>query len=268
MTAQSATITPAAVAVLRPAMFLGFGTVFRKELTEWFRGPKAAIVAGVSVVSAIFMTLIPFIAKATGEAEAAGLLSMDPTVNVLLAYTDRLTMAFIVVVSTMALLSSERDRGTLAWSMTNPVSPAAIIAAKFVAAFAILTLVAIVLQLAVSIGLATVAYGSLPDLRIIGTFAGLYLALPAFYVALTVGFGAAIKSTAGVAGAAFAVMFIPQILSGLIPVIGEISPTSIGMWAMAIAKGEPASMLTLVGWAVAMVVIIVGAKLVFDRQEL
>ena len=62
-------------------------------------------------------------------------------------------------------------------------------------------------------------------------------------------------------------MFVPQILGGLLPIVGELSPTSIGVWALAIAKGEPASALTLVGWVVSMVVIVVGAKLVFDRQE-
>ena len=54
--------------------------------------------------------------------------------------------------------------------------------------------------------MATLVYGSLPDLSVVGTFAGLYLMLPTFFMALTVGFGTAIKSTAGVAGAAFAVL--------------------------------------------------------------
>ena len=55
----------------------------------------------------------------------------------------------------------------------------------------------------------------LPDLATVGTFAVLFLTLPAFYIALTVGLGTAIKSTAGVAGIAFAVMFLPQVIGGL-----------------------------------------------------
>jgi hypothetical protein len=96
----------------------------------------------------------------------------------------------------------------------------------------------------------------------------LFLAVPAFYIALTIGLGTAVKTTAGVAGIAFAVMFVPQILGGLLPIITEVSPTSIGTWAMATAKGEPASMLTLAGWLVSMAVIVIASKLVFDRQEL
>jgi ABC-type transport system involved in multi-copper enzyme maturation permease subunit len=247
-------------------MFLGFKTSLRKELTEWFRGPKALIVAGISIAGAVFMTLVPFIAEATNEAEAAGLMTKDPTTNVLLGWTG-LTIALIAVVATMALISSERDRGTLAWSLTNPVSPTSIIAAKFLAAMLVFSVAAVLLPLVVSVGVATVVYGALPNLATMGTFGLLFLALPAFYIALTVGLGTAIKSTAGVAGVAFAVMLVPQVLGGLLPIVNELSPTSIGVWALATAKGDPASILTLAGWLVSMTVIVVGAKVVFDRQE-
>jgi ABC-type transport system involved in multi-copper enzyme maturation permease subunit len=272
MTAQSVAVAPTAIRRRRGGMFLGFVTVLRKEVTEWFKGPKALIVAGVSVVGAVFMTVIPFVAKATNQAAESGLeqsqmyLTMDPTANVLLGWTGQ-TVALIAVVATMALVSTERDRGTLAWSLTNPVSATSVIAAKFVAAMLVFSVTAVILPLALQIGLATVVYGSVPDLAVIGSFAGLFLALPAFYIALTIGLGTAIKSTAGVAGIAFAVMFVPQILGGLLPIVNEVSPTSIGTWAMAVAKGQPASMLTLAGWGVAMVVLVVGSKLVFDRQE-
>ena len=232
----------------------------------WLRGPKFLLIAGVSIAGAVFMTLIPFIAQATGESEAAGLMSKDPTANVLLGWTG-MTVALIAIVATMALVSTERDRGTLAWSLTNPVSPTSIIAAKFVAAFLVFSVAAVVLPLVVSIVLATIVYGALPNLATVGTFGLLFLTLPAFYIALTVGLGTAIKSTAGVAGVAFAVMFVPQILGGLLPIVAEASPTSIGVWAMAVARGQPATALTLVGWLVSMTVIVVGAKLVFDRQE-
>jgi len=272
MTAQTVAIGRA-IPRRRGGMLLGFGSVLRKEITEWFKGPKALIVAGVSVVGAVFMTVIPLIVKLTNQAAESGpgqsqmVLTMDPTANVLLGWTGQ-TVALIAVVATMALMSSERDRGTLAWSLTNPVSPSSVIAAKFIASMLVFSLTAIVLPLAVSIGIATVVYGGLPDLRIVGTFAVLFLALPAFYIALTIGLGTVVKSTAGVAGIAFSVMFVPQILGGLLPIIGEVSPTSIGMWAMATAKGEPASMLTLAGWVVSMAVIVIGSKLAFDREEL
>jgi hypothetical protein len=91
--------------------------------------------------------------------------------------------------------------------------------------------------------------------------------LPAFFIAVTVGFGTAIKSTAGVAGAAFAVILAPQVLGGMLPIVNQLSPTSIGDWALSVAKGQDPSPLTLISWLVSMIVIVIGAKLVFDRQE-
>ena len=67
MTAQSVAIGPTTKSPSRGGMFLGFRTALRKELTEWLRGPKLLIVAGVSILGAIFMTLIPFIAQASDE---------------------------------------------------------------------------------------------------------------------------------------------------------------------------------------------------------
>jgi ABC-type transport system involved in multi-copper enzyme maturation permease subunit len=266
MTADTATIAPLAASAQRGGMFLGFANSLRKEMAEWFRSPKALIVLAVSISGAIFMTLIPFIARATGEATQADLLTMDPTANVLLGWTGQ-TVPFIAVLSTMALLTAERDRGTLAWSLSHPVSPTSIIASKFVAAVLVVSVIAVVLPMFVSIAIATFAYGALPDLAVIASFSALFLALPVFYIGLTIGMGTVIKSTGGVAGVAFAVMFVPQIIGGLVPVANQVSPTSIGTWALAVANGQAASALTPIGWLISMVAICVGAKSAFDRQE-
>src|SRR5206468_510069 len=138
---------------------------------------------------------------------------------------------------------------------------------KYVVAVSVFIAAAVLVPMLVSVGLATVVYGGLPDLRIVGTFVGLFVALPAFYIALTIALGTGVKSTVGIAGIAFAVMLLPQIIGGLLPIVAELSPTSIGTWAMLVAKGQPASMLTPIGWGISMAVLAVGAKLVFDRQE-
>lgn len=257
MAAQSSAVTPRTAPSTSRRPLLGFGTIARKELSEWLRGPKALIVLGVSVAGAIFTTLIPFIAAATNEAEAV-ILSHDPTANVLLGWTGQ-TVALIAVVATMALISSERDRGTLAWSLSNPVSPTSIVAAKYLVSTLVFIMTAVILPMLLSVGLATVVYG-LPDLKVIGTFMVLFLALPAFYVALTVALGTAVESTVGVSGIAFAVMFLPQVLGNFLPLVNDLSPTSIGAWAMQVAKGQPASMLTPIGWFVSMAVLVIGAS--------
>src|SRR4029078_10494380 len=104
MTVQSTELVSAPIASPGGRPFLGLGTVIRKEFTEWVRGPKALIILGVSVLGAVFMTLIPFIAEATHEAESAGLLSHDPTANVLLGWTGP-NGARVAILPPMSLLS-------------------------------------------------------------------------------------------------------------------------------------------------------------------
>jgi ABC-type transport system involved in multi-copper enzyme maturation permease subunit len=265
MTAPIVALGPTTASAGRPCTLLGFRTVLRKELNEWARSPKPYIVAGLSILYAAVTTLSPLIARAIGEAAAIDL-PTDPTTTVLTNWGGQ-SLALIAIVATMALLSGERERGTLAWSLTKPVSPTSILAAKFVAATAAFSVAAFLVPLILSVGIATVAYGAMPDLTVVAPFALLFLTFPAFYVALTLGLGAVIRSTAGVAGAAFAVMFAPMILGGFLPIVVALSPTSIGVWARAFAMGEPVPWMTPAAWVVSMVLIAVGSKLVFDRQE-
>jgi ABC-2 type transport system permease protein len=266
MNAQSLALGPAtARASARSGMFLGFGTFFRKEIADWVRSRRALVVGAFVLATAVFTTLIPFVVQFSGQPSSVPL-SMDPTANVLLGWGGQ-TIAVVALLASMSLLSGERDRGTLAWSLTLSISPTSVLAAKWLAAVLVLGVVTLVVPLAVSVTIATVAYGSLPDLGTVGLFAALYMALPAFYVTLTLALGTFIKGTGGIAGLGFLVVFLPTIVGALVPVIGELSPTAIGGWAIAVATGQPASTLSLIGFLVSMVVLAIGAKVIFDRQE-
>ena len=263
MTAQSDTFVPAATH-RGGGIFLGFATVFRKEVQEWTRGRRALIVGIVSVGAAVLGTIVPLIVPKDSPGAAA--LSMDPTTNVLMSWSG-LTFAIVAVLATMGLVSTERDRGTLGWNLTNPLSPSSILAAKWSAAVLVYGFVGVVAPLVVSAIVATIAYRSLPDLGTIGLFALLYLTVPAFYIGLMVALGSGMKSTAGIAGIGFLVMFLPSGIGAMVPIVNEVSPTSIGVWAVAVATGGPASPLTVAGWVASMAVLVIGAKFVFDRQE-
>jgi hypothetical protein len=59
LTAQTQAVVPAATRG-RGGIFLGFRTVFRKEIAEWVRGRRALIGGAVSVSLAV-LSIIPFI---------------------------------------------------------------------------------------------------------------------------------------------------------------------------------------------------------------
>ena len=264
MTARTMTLESGAT-TRRSTPLLGFGTAVRKEATEWLRSPKVLIIAALSIVGAIFMSLLPIIAELSREAMPAGALSRDATTNVLSALAGQ-TAAIIAILATMTLISTERDRGTLAWSLSNPVSPTAILAAKTLVAVVILCATLVALPLAVSYGVSSAIYGT-PDIGMVLKFGALYLSVPVFYVILTVAFGTAIPSTAGVAGAALAVMLIVPGIGQLVPLVNELSPTSMANWSLAMTAGPTPSMLTPIAWAVSTVVIALVAIRVFGRQE-
>ena len=101
----------------------------------------------------------------------------------------------VAIIATMTIISVERDRGTLAWSLTNPVSPTSILAAKFAASMTVFSLAAVALPMVVSVVVASIAYGAVPDLVTIAVFTLLFLAVPAFFSALTIELGAMLRST-------------------------------------------------------------------------
>ncbi len=191
---------------------------------------------------------------------------MDPTANVLDGWGGQ-TIQIVALLATMVLISVERDRGTLAWNLANPVSRASVLFAKFGAAFLAIGILSVFIPIAGSVAIATVAYGGVPDMQTVGTFAVLYLTVPAFWVALTIALGTFIKSASGIAGIGFAVILLPTLFAGFVPLVNQLSPTSTATWAIATATGAPASAYTFVAWLAALCFLLIGATVVFDRQE-
>jgi ABC-type transport system involved in multi-copper enzyme maturation permease subunit len=259
------TLEAPATRAIRPAGRLaGFDVLLRKELSDWVRGRRALTVGAASMALAVGTTVIPLILRATSP-DVPGL-TLDPTRNVLGAWNGW-NLALLFLLATMSLLSLERDRGTLAWTFTKPVSRTAVLGAKWLAAFAVLAVVAIALPMAAQVVVATVAYGALPDLGMVGAFGLLLLLAPAFFVTLTIGVATVVPTTSGVAGVAFVVVMGPSMAEIWLPAIARWMPTSIHAWAGSVLGGSPSFAEPLV-WLVAMAVIAVGAVVAFDRQEL
>lgn len=250
-------------------MLLGFTAFFHKEIGEWLRNRRALIVGVIAVALALIGSLVPIIAAASGGGTEPGApaLSRDPTANVLLSWSGT-TVPIVVILSTMMLMSAERERGTLAWSLTKPLSRRSLLLAKWLAGTLAYGLVGIALPLIVQSIAVTLAYGAPPALDTVALFGVLYLTVPAFYVALTVGFGTLTHSTAGVAGLSFFVAFIPGVIASFVPALAAVLPTGVGNWSLAVVSGRPAPAGIPIAWAASLVVIGVIASFAFERQDL
>ena len=83
----------------------------------------------------------------------------------------------------MSLLLAERDSGTLAWTISKPVSRTSVLVSKWLTATLVLWVAAVVIPLAITTALVTVLYG-LPDLAIVIALGVTLITVPAFFVAV------------------------------------------------------------------------------------
>ncbi|HEX9551080.1 MAG TPA: ABC transporter permease subunit [Candidatus Limnocylindrales bacterium] len=245
--------------------FLGFQPFFRKELTSWWQSRAALITFGAVGALATVGTLATRIDELAGGVPSPGML--NPTANVLGGQLEQwVTVAAIL--ATIGALTQERATGTLAWTLSKPVSRSSVLLAKWAAGVAVLSIFSVVLPLAVSMGVATLAYGSVPDVVAVAKYGLVLTGIPAFFVALNLALATRIGSQAGIAAIAFAVFATPYFIGGFLPVITEVWPTSIGVMAGLIATGSAPNGPTVVGWAISIAVVGLAGLFVFDREDI
>ena len=259
--------TPAATGASSVGFLAGFGGLLRKELTEWRRGSRTWI---VFLVSAAFMTLTALNtwlqANLPEEAiEGAPAPVLDPFMNLLTGVSSQI-FVIAAIFAVMALITAERESGTLAWTASKPVSRSAIWVSKFVASSAVLFVAAAVLPLVATVILVLALYGPLPVLPVVVLAIGMGMAI-VLYVAVALTASTSVSSQAAVAGIAIGFIFLPQFLGVIVPNM-EFLPQSILQWSMLTAAGESVGTVTVVYWVVTVVALVATAGRRMERLEL
>ncbi len=270
MTAASVPAADGRRSSARSGAFMGFGQFFRKEVTEWWASRRAPIIFVITSLLVAGTTIAPWLQATFPAADGTGsaaTLSADPTVNLVGANWVQ-WLVYIPILASMGLVAGERDKGTLAWSLSKPISRMALLSAKWTAGTLVYALAGVVLPMIVAAVVATVAYGAVPDPATIVGFGLALLTLPAFYIALSIAVGTRISSQAGVAGIAVAVSFAPAVAGIAAPGLAQALPPSMSMWSLAWASGADPGWITPAGWAIGMAVVAVLAVISFRRAEL
>jgi ABC-type transport system involved in multi-copper enzyme maturation permease subunit len=244
---------------------LGLGNLVRKDLAEWLHGKRPWVVLGVTTsvfaVAAANARITAWAASAIPVepgAAPAKVLSVQPLDNVMFAIGTQ----FIVVAAifaTMSLLLAERDSGTLAWTISKPVSRTSVLVSKWLTSTLILWVAAVAIPLAFTTALVTVLYG-LPDLAIVVALAVTLITVPAFFVAVALTAATFVPSQAAVAAIGLTVFVAPQIIGGIVPALTQFFPSSIFDWAVSASTGSPASLVTPIAWLIGMAVLFVLAR--------
>jgi ABC-2 type transport system permease protein len=269
------TLDPSAVgqATLGRTRLLGLGNLVRKDLAEWFHGKRPWLVLGIT--SSVF-ALTAANARITEWAAAsfpadpgdgpAKVMSQLPLDNLLIALgTQFLVLA--VIFATMSLLIAERDSGTLAWTISKPVSRTSVLVSKWLTSTLILWVAAVVIPLGLTTAVVTVLYGA-PDLAAVAALGVLLIAVPAFFVAVSLAAATFVPSQAAVGAIGLAVLAVPPIVGGIIPAVAPFFPTSIFDWAVAVSMGGQASIATPIAWLVGMVALLVIARRRLNGMDL
>ena len=131
-----------------------------------------------------------------------------------------------------------------------------------------LTLFGIVLPLVWMTAVATIAYGSAPDVLVVARFGLALAAIPAFLVALNLALATRLDSQAGIAAIALFVAFAPSLLEAFVPGLAQAWPTTIGRIATTFALGETVNSSSLAGWAAAIAIVGLAGLWTFERQDL
>ncbi len=250
----------------------GLGNLVRKDVREWLHSRRLWIVLGVSAFAFVGTAANAWInawARANLPAEPGQVppreLSLAPMDNLLLALG---TQFFLIaaIFATMSLLLSERESGTLAWTVSKPVSRTSVLLSKWLTATVLLWITAVVVPAATA---ATVAalYGP-PDLGatvLIGI--GLLIAI-AVFVAISIAAAVVVPSQAGVAAVGLAMLLVPPLIVGIVPALAPLAPTASVDWALRVALGGSASLLVpiaTIGW---LALLFIVSKVRFSRAEL
>ena len=249
---MTASTIPSALSAGTPRL-AGIGALVRKERMEWFRGRRAWVVAIVTTLLMVLtaanawinMTLRgAFPAEETADLEPLSMAVMD---NIGMAVSAQMFVA-VAILALSSLVVRERESGTLAWVASKPIARRSIFVSKWIAATAMLAIVAAIVPLGITTAMAIPMYGS-PDVVVLLAMAAGMIALLVFYAAVALTLGTIFASTAAVAGVTFAVFAVPLFV-GFIPAVMQFLPHSIIGWFAGLVSGADVGFVTPISWAV------------------
>lgn len=245
----------------------------RKEWLEQWRTYRLLM---VGVVLIVFGLLSPLIAKYTPEiitlipnGEAIAQLIPTPTMmDSVTQYIKNIGQfgVILALLLTMGAVVQEKDKGTAAMMLVKPLPRVTFLAAKF-------TALALVFAVAIAIAGAACYYYtwllfSALDMPRWLALNGLMLVFVLVYVALTLFCSVVTKSQAAAGGLALCLLFILG-LTGSIPGLGIYLPGQLLAWGGGLMAGKADAFWPALWVSVGIIVVaLIGAGLIFERQEL
>lgn len=245
----------------------GFRSLWRKEFGEWWRTRKWLVNLLIWILALNGILALVSYATQFDPEETAPLLQLQ--IELLLNLGASAT-AIGIMVQMQSSMIGERQTGTAAWILSKPVSRAALILAKFGAnAVSFLGLATL---LPMAIGYVEIRLlGETPSIPAYLGAIAILLLHTLFYLTLTLMLSTFFASRGPVLGISLGTIFASNLLVGVLPAVGYVTPfglTAIGMGLFGFAPlpaGYPVPLLATLLWSVLFLVIAIRR---FNQEEL
>lgn len=253
--------------------FLGLRPLLRKDRTEWMRGRRAWIVAGLTslfmVLTAANAAINTYVRTTFPDPQLAGIPmpSMDPATNLVISLASQI---FVVaaIFAVASLVVHERETGTLAWVASKPVSRGSIWLSKWISSTAILSVAAALVPLAATTAVVLALYGSVAISIIALVLIGMIAAI-AFFAAVGLAAGTVVPGQPAIVAVGLGILFLVPVVAGLLPMnVMPYLPTSILDWTVGLAGGQDVGIVTPIAWVIGTVAVVAFAIRRMERIEL
>jgi len=257
------------VPLVKPHLPLeGMGNYLRKEMLEWFRTKRAVttmvVASGLLGFGAFGERMRVMFGLALDVIPA----NLDPNFNAA-AVNWGLYLFLFVAFATMGLLAVERERGTLAWSLSMPLDRKTVLVSKAVSACAVFAVVAVIVPDLVVAIIIRICYGDWPSLGALTWLPLGAYAVAVFVIVLNLTLSTFVRSQAIIIGTTICLaLLVPGLVSSLVPDLARLLPTSIQAAVVAFGGGKAVDPATPIAWAASIVGLMTIATIRMRTMEL
>ena len=216
----------------------GFGNMLKIEGSRWL-SPRTLITQSLAWLFAInFIVAMPLIVAPIVEQEAA--VSIEMASEVFIGIFSMIIAVGSVIVM-QSVLVGEKQSGTAAWILTNPITRTSFVLSKLIANTLGLLFVTVILQGAIGYGIVSYAIGYLLPVKAYLVAMGLQTLHTLFYITLTMALGAFFNTRSPIMGIGIMTTMIQDLFSGFIgqyvPWFPYILPRMLNLGSIMVLRG-------------------------------
>ena len=171
----------------------GFKTMLKIEGSRWL-SPKTILTQSIAWIFATqFAVIMVLIIIPATDASAAMSVSLDMAIPIFIGILSQVVAIGAVIVM-QSVLVGEKQSGTAAWILTNPITRVSYILSKLVANTLGIMFMTIILQGAIGYGILSYALGYMLPIRAFLVSMGLQTLHMLFYITLSLALGSFFNS--------------------------------------------------------------------------